>query len=200
MGTTATQPSLWDRSRQAVVASIFDTAMRLFAEQGYEATTIAQIAKEAGISQRSLFRYFGTKEDIVCGEQEELGELMRATVEAQPAAATPWEALRAGFEVLMEAHGDPGQLLEITALIFDTPPLRARYTQKRLRWQEMVLPAVTARMADGKGAGPGLELRAAAVTATVFACVDAATEAWVRSGGSADLAALYDEALAAIRG
>ncbi|KOU16873.1 hypothetical protein ADK52_32770 [Streptomyces sp. WM6372] len=200
MGTTATQPSLWDRSRQAVVASIFDTAMRLFAEQGYEATTIAQIAKEAGISQRSLFRYFGTKEDIVCGEQEELGELLRATVEAQPAAATPWEALRAGFEALMEAHGDPGQLLEITTLIFDTPPLRARYTQKRLRWQEMVLPAVTARMAAGKGPGAVPELRAAAVTATVFACVDAATEAWVRGGGSADLAALYDEALAAVRG
>ncbi|MFF4298828.1 TetR/AcrR family transcriptional regulator [Streptomyces vinaceus] len=198
MGTTATQPSLWDRSRQAVVASIFDTAMRLFAEQGYEATTIAQIAKEAGISQRSLFRYFGTKEDIVCGEQEELGELLRRTVEAQPAAATPWEALRAGFEVLMEAHGDPGRLLEITTLIFATPPLRARYTQKRLRWQEMVQPAVTARMPAGEGPVP--QVRAAAVTATVFACVDAATEAWVRSGGSADLAALYDEALAAVRG
>ncbi|KMO95835.1 TetR/AcrR family transcriptional regulator [Streptomyces roseus] len=198
MGTTATQPSLWDRSRQAVVASIFDTAMRLFAEQGYEATTIAQIAKEAGISQRSLFRYFGTKEDIVCGEQEELGELLRATVEAQPAAATAWEALRAGFEVLMEAHGEPGKLLEITTLIFDTPPLRARYTQKRLRWQELVQPAVTARMPAGEGPLP--QVRAAAVTATVFACVDAATEAWVRSGGSADLATLYDEALAAVRG
>ncbi|MFE2877585.1 TetR/AcrR family transcriptional regulator [Streptomyces roseus] len=198
MGTTATQPSLWDRSRQAVVASIFDTAMRLFAEQGYEATTIAQIAKEAGISQRSLFRYFGTKEDIVCGEQEELGELLRATVEAQPAAATAWEALRAGFEVLMEAHGDPGRLLEITTLIFDTPPLRARYTQKRLRWQELVQPAVTARMPAGEGPLP--QVRAAAVTATVFACVDAATEAWVRGGGSADLATLYDEALAAVRG
>ncbi|MFB6812318.1 TetR/AcrR family transcriptional regulator [Streptomyces sp. NPDC056387] len=197
MGTTATQQTLWDRSRQAVVASIYDTAMRLFAEQGYEATTIAQIAKEAGISQRSLFRYFGTKEDIVCGEQEELGELLRATVEAQPAAATAWEALRAGFVVLMDAHGEPGQLLEITTMIFDTPSLRSRYTQKRLRWQEMVLPAVAARM--GAGEGPIPEVRAAAVVATVFACVDAATEAWVRSGGRADLPVLYDEALAAVR-
>ncbi|WP_030388575.1 TetR/AcrR family transcriptional regulator [Streptomyces sp. NRRL S-241] len=198
MGTTATQPSLWDRSRQAVVASIFDTAMRLFAEQGYEATTIAQIAKEAGISQRSLFRYFGTKEDIVCGEQEEHGELLRAAVEAQPAAATPWQALRAGFEALMDAHGSAEQLLEITSLIFGTPSLRARYTQKRLRWQELVLPAVTARMTAGEG--PVSEVRAAAVVATVFACVDAATEAWVRSGGRTDLASLYDEALAAVRG
>ncbi|KPI01122.1 TetR/AcrR family transcriptional regulator [Streptomyces sp. NPDC086989] len=198
MGTTATQQTLWDRSRQAVVASIYDTAMRLFAEQGYEATTIAQIAKEAGISQRSLFRYFGTKEDIVCGEQEELGELLRATVEAQPAAATAWEALRAGFVVLMDAHGEPGQLLEITTMIFDTPSLRSRYTQKRLRWQEMVLPAVAARMGAGEGLIP--EVRAAAVVATVFACVDAATEAWVRSGGRADLPVLYDEALAAVRG
>ncbi|MFD0392805.1 helix-turn-helix domain-containing protein [Streptomyces nogalater] len=45
--------TLWERSRQVAVQAILDTAVRLFAEQGYEQTTIAQIAREAGISQRS---------------------------------------------------------------------------------------------------------------------------------------------------
>ncbi|MEV7723618.1 TetR family transcriptional regulator [Streptomyces sp. NPDC087917] len=197
MGTSGTQPTLWDRSRQAVVASIFDTAMRLFDEQGYESTTIAQIAKEAGISQRSLFRYFGTKEDIVCGEQDELGEMLRTVVESQPAGATPWEALRAGLLAILEAHGTPEEVLRMTTLIFNTPSLRARYTQKRWHWQESVLPGIAARMAGDDGPVP--EVRAAAVVATVFACADAATEAWIRSAGRADPAALYDEALAAVR-
>ncbi|MFJ5546628.1 TetR/AcrR family transcriptional regulator [Streptomyces sp. NPDC093225] len=202
MGTTAPQPTttaptLWDRSRQAVVASIHDTAMRLFDEQGYEATTIAQIAKEAGISQRSLFRYFGTKEDIVCGEQDGFGEVLRETVEAQPAEATAWQALRAGLVAIMDAHGSPEQVLRIMGLIFGTPSLRARYVQKRLLWHEEVLPAVLARMPAG---APDPELRAEAVLATVFACADAATEAWIRAGGQGDPAALYDEAVAAVRG
>src|SRR5579884_4051965 len=84
--------TLWDRSRQVAAQAILDTAVRLFAEQGYEQTTIAQIAREAGISQRSLFRYFGTKEDLVCGDQDALGELLKQTVEQQPAEVSAWDA------------------------------------------------------------------------------------------------------------
>ncbi len=81
---------LVERSRQVAAQTVLDTAVRLFAEQGYEQTTIAQIAREAGISQRSLFRYFGTKEDLVCGDQEALGELLKRTVEQQPAEMSAW--------------------------------------------------------------------------------------------------------------
>ncbi|MFJ8544166.1 TetR/AcrR family transcriptional regulator [Streptomyces sp. NPDC093586] len=190
--------TLWDRSRQVAVQAILDTAIRLFAEQGYEQTTIAQIARETGISQRSLFRYFGTKEDLVCGDQDALGELLKRTVEQQPAEMSAWDALRAGFEVLLTANHTPERALELSRLIFHTPSLHARYIEKRLRWQAALVPAVQARL--GTAPGPAPDPRARAVIATVFACADTATELWVAHDGRLDLADLYDQCLAAVRG
>ncbi|WP_416982660.1 TetR/AcrR family transcriptional regulator [Streptomyces sp. T028] len=190
-------PTLWDRSRQVAVAAILDTALRLFAERGYEETTIAQIAKEAGISQRSLFRYFGTKEDLVCGDQEALGELLKNTVDAQPADASPWDALRAGFAAVLVANHTPERVLQISTLILDTPSLRARSIEKRLRWQAALVPGIEARM--GIPSGPVPDPRALAVIATAFACLDTATELWVRTGGNTDVTTTYDQALTAVR-
>ncbi|ANP51232.1 AcrR family transcriptional regulator [Streptomyces griseochromogenes] len=190
--------TLWDRSRQVAAQAILDTAVRLFAEQGYEQTTIAQIAREAGISQRSLFRYFGTKEDLVCGDQEALGLLLKRTVEQQPAEVSVWDALRAGFEVVLTADHTPERVLELSRLIFDTPSLHARYIEKRLRWQAELVPVIQARL--GTGSGPAVDAPAKAIVATVFACVDTASELWARSDGRLDLADLYDQCLAAVRG
>lgn len=191
--------TLWDRSRRAVVAEIVDTALALFAEQGYEATTMAQVATRAGVSQRSLFRYFGTKEDLVCGEQEALGDVLVSTVAAQPPEVSTWDALRAGFTTILTASDHtPQRVLEISTLIFDNPPLRARYFEKRLRWQRALVPVVEKRMGIESGEVP--DARAMGVIATVFACVDTATELWVRHGGKADAFELYEQALAAVRG
>ncbi|MCX2952935.1 TetR/AcrR family transcriptional regulator [Lentzea sp. NEAU-D7] len=191
--------TLWDRSRQAVVAEIVDTALKLFAEQGYEATTMAQVATSAGVSQRSLFRYFGTKEDLVCGDQDALGDLLVATVEAQPPEVSTWDALRAGFTTILTASNHtPQRVLEISTLIFENPPLRSRYFEKRLRWQRALAPVVEKRMGIESGEIP--DARAMGVIATVFACVDTASELWVRHGGKADAFELYEQALAAVRG
>jgi AcrR family transcriptional regulator len=198
METTPPTASLWDRSRQAVVTEITDTALGLFADQGYEATTIGQIAKQAGVSQRSLFRYFGTKEDLVCGDQDGLGEVLLTAVTSQPPEVSAWDALRAGFLTLTTANHTPQRLLEITTLIFTNPPLRARYLEKRLKWQASLVPVIEARM--GIESGPLPDPRAMGVIATVFACVDAASELWVRHEGAADPFELYDRALAAVRG
>ena len=143
-GTSPRRPAatLWDRSRRAVIAEVVDTALALFAEQGYEATTIAQIASRAGVSQRSLFRYFGSKEDLVCGAQDELGELLLDTVAAQPPDASAWDALRAGFIAISSAQHTVERVLEITTLIFANPLLRARYLEKRLAWRASLVPVV----------------------------------------------------------
>lgn len=198
MDTPRQPTTLWDRSRQAVVAGIVDTALALFAEHGYESVTVGQIAKQAGVSQRSLFRYFGTKEDLVCGDQDGLGQLLVSSVEAQPAELSPWDALRAGFAAISSAKHTPEQVLEITTLIFDNPPLRSRYHEKRLKWQAALVPVIEARL--GIESGPTPDPRAVGIIATVFACVDAASELWVRQAGKADPFALYDEMLAAVRG
>jgi AcrR family transcriptional regulator len=194
---TGAPTTLWDRTRQLASQEILETALRLFTEQGYDETTIAQIAREAGVSQRTLFRYFGTKEDLLGGNQNRFGQVLTDTISEQPAETGVWEALRAGVAAALALHGSREQALERFRLLHNTPSLRAGWLEKRLRFQEDLLPLVEARMGVAVGsANP----RARAVIATALACLDAASMAWVGNDGTGDIMDLYDECLAAVRG
>ena len=194
-GKGATTPTLWDRTRQLAAQEILQTALRLFTQQGYDETTIAQIAREAGVSQRTLFRYFGTKEDLIGGSQERFVTLLTETVRKQPVDAGAWEALRAAFEAALSLHASREQALERFRLVHHTDSLRAAYLGKRVRCQEELLPLLEARLAPS-GTDRG---QARAIVATAFACFDAATATWLEGNGRGDILDLYDRGLAAVR-
>jgi AcrR family transcriptional regulator len=182
-----------------VRAEIGGAAMRLFLEQGFEGTTMEQIANEVGISRRSLFRYFGTKEDIVLGNLVEAGEAVRDALEIRPAAEPPWEALRAAIGSLALApEYSPERNLKISKMLYGTPSLRAAHLEKQLRWQELLVPNI--RMRLGAETGDASDPRARAIVACALTCLDVAVETWTRSDGEEDIAGLYDRAVAAVRG
>lgn len=188
--------TLWDRSRQLASREILDTALRLFTEQGYDETSIAQIAREAGVSQRTLFRYFGGKEDLLGGDQQRFGQVLADTIGEQPAESDVWDVLRAGIVAVLALHESREQALKRFRLLHETASLRAGWLEKRLRFQDELLPLVTARM---PGTDSDRKLRARAVIATAFACLDAATMTWVGDDGDGEIMALYDACLAAVR-
>lgn len=193
----ATPATLWDRTRQLASEEILETALRLFTEQGYDATTIAQVAREAGVSQRTLFRYFGTKDDLLGDNPHRFGHVLTNTISNQPAETGVWEALRSGLVAVLALQDSREGALERFRLLHDTASLRAGYLEKRLRIQEDLLPLVEARMDTVVGSA---DPRARAVIATAFACLDAASMTWVDNGGKGDIIDLYDECLAAVRG
>ncbi|WP_153029770.1 TetR/AcrR family transcriptional regulator [Amycolatopsis sp. YIM 10] len=188
-----TAGTLWDRTRQLASREIQETALRLFTEQGYDETTIAQIAKEAGVSQRTLFRYFGTKEDLLGGDQNRLWQVLADTISEQPPEFEVWEVLRAGIAAVQALHDNREQALKRFRLLHGTASLRAGWLEKRLRFQEDLLPLVKTRIY-------ATDASVRAIIATVFACLDAASITWVANGGEGDLMDLYDECLAAVRG
>ena len=193
----SSQETLWTRSRQAVYAEITSVAMNLFLEQGFEQTTIDQIAATAAISRRSFFRYFGTKEDIVLGDLASQGILLRDTLEAIPLAVPPWEAIR---EALRQADGLTQQrdiMLKIAKMMYETPSLRARSIEKHLQWQELLVPNIRLRL--GIDADDQMDPAADAIVSSAIACLDVAGQLWMRTGGTADLADLYDRAVLAVR-
>ena len=194
---TGAPTTLWDRTRQLASQEILETALRLFTEQGYDETTIAQIAREAGVSQRTLFRYFGTKEDLLGGGQDRFGQVLMDTISEQPADAGVWEALRAGVAAVLALHDSREQALERFRLLHNTASLRAGWLEKRLRFQENLLPLIETRM-DAATGNEGAKARA--VIATAFACLDAASMTWVANDGKGEIMDLYDECLAAVRG
>lgn len=171
--------------------------MRLFLERGFDATTIDQIAEAAGISRRSFFHYFPTKEDVVFGDLAALGETLKSALEARPAGETAWDALRAAFQTLEQTEQSPEIALAVAQMYRDTPSLRARHLEKHLRWQELLAPDVARRLRTRRRAGP--DPRPRAIIAAALACLDTAVDAWLESDGTADLEQLYDEAVAAVR-
>ena len=87
-----TTPGLRERKKARTRWAIQEHALRLFAEQGYDATTVDQIAAAAEISPSTFFRYFPTKEDVVV--QDEFDEVFVEAFRAAGAAPDPLEALR----------------------------------------------------------------------------------------------------------
>ncbi|HZZ53933.1 MAG TPA: TetR family transcriptional regulator, partial [Trebonia sp.] len=86
------QTSLRERKKARTRAAIREHALRLFREQGYDATTVEQIAAAAEVSPSTFFRYFPTKEDVVL--QDGFDDRMFEAFDRQPPSLTPIAALR----------------------------------------------------------------------------------------------------------
>jgi AcrR family transcriptional regulator len=190
----------WQQSRQAVREKVVETGMRLFIKQGFDATTTTQIAEEVGISSRSLFRYFATKEDLVLGHLTPQGAVVAAALAARPADESPWDALRAAFEALRGPGYNEEHQLVLTKMIYGTPTLRARYMDKRMNWLALLAPEVARRLRTASEMSDGdLELSARAIVTTALMCLSLAAEAWAVQDGAVDIGALYDTAITAVR-
>ena len=124
-GNQRTQ-GLRERKKAKTRAAIQRHALRLFQEQGYEATTVEQIAETAEVSPSTFFRYFPTKEDVVL--YDDLDPILFAAFEAQPAELTPIQAmrraLRQAFASVPAAEAE--QQWERGRLILAVPELRMR--------------------------------------------------------------------------
>lgn len=199
VAVTPATPGLRARTRRAVQAEIGAAATRLFLAQGFDATTMEQIAREAGVSRRSLFRYFSTKEDIVLGKLVEEGLAVRDALEARPASEPPWDALRAAFASLaLDPEYSAERNLRLSRMVCDTPSLHASHLEKQLRWQELLIPNIQMRL--GGAPGDASDPRARAIVASAVTCLNVAIEIWVQRNGAADIGQLYDQAVAAVRG
>ena len=179
-------------------AEIAAVAMRLFLEQGFEKTTVEQIAAAAGLSRTSFFRYFGSKEDVVLGHLEEVGQRVLDALVARPAAEPAWQALRNAFGPLLEEGSAlPEQGLAQARMLRDTPSLKARQLGKQTGWQDLLAPEVARRLGV-PAAAP--DPRPRALVAAALGCVNAAVDVWTATGGAASLPALLDQAMSALAG
>ena len=80
-------------------------AVDLFTEQGYDATTVAQIAERAGVTRSTFFRYFPDKRDVLMAGQQTLSRLLAEGIAEAPRDASPLEAVAAGLKRVSAAMG-----------------------------------------------------------------------------------------------
>src|ERR1700748_304881 len=96
------QASLRERKKARTRASLREHALRLFREQGYQATTVEQIAAAAEVAPSTFFRYFPTKEDLLL--QDDVDIRMMEAIEQQPSGVGPIAAMRAAMREVLGSY------------------------------------------------------------------------------------------------
>ena len=141
---------LRERKKATTKSTIQQCALQLFSAHGYDATTVEQIAETAGVSRRTFFRYFQTKEDVVLHDAYD--ERIVEAFEAQPPELGLIDALRSAMREMHASMTDSDLLAEKerSKLISSVPEL---YTQSLNKIAQMML-WMTQAMARRLGRNP----------------------------------------------
>lgn len=171
---------------------LLGAALALYRENGYDQTTVAEIAERAGLTERTFFRYFGDKREVLFAGQGRLLELYAATIAAAPEPATPLDmvaaALQAGAPVFEERREFARQR---QAVIDSHPELQEREQLKRA--------STAAAMTEALQRRGVAELAASLAAEVAVIAFKTAFSRWVRDPGAPGLSQLIEEALAELR-
>jgi AcrR family transcriptional regulator len=187
---TESEPDWRQRKKNATRDRIRASALRLFAEQGYEATTVEQIAVAAGVSHMTFFRYFPAKEDVALSDSYDplIAGLLEQTPAEWPLAERIRAALLQGLGQLHDADRDT--LLAQNRLIVSTPALRERLWASQMDAQQLILGALGA----GQAGNPQPSFQDRVTVAACLAAAATAILAWVENDGTPALPSLIDQA------
>lgn len=170
------------------------TALRLFRERGFDATTVDELAEASGIGRRTFFRYYASKNDVVWGDFENgLAELRRHL--EQDRERPLLDALRRAilaFNTVPDEHLDDHR--QRMSLILRVPALQAHSTLRYADWRGVI--------AEHAAQHTGQPVTALLPQLVAYTCLGAALtayEQWLADAAS-DLPALLDGALSALDG
>ncbi len=171
-----------------------EAAMALFEEHGYDRTTVGDIAVRAGLAERTFFRYFTDKREVLFARSEELEKGIVDVIAAAPRDATPLEAVAAAFEAAgaeLQGREDPALLRARHALVMKHAEIRERELIKLASLAAAVTVALRAR---------GVSEPAASLAAEAgIAVFKVGFERWISRKKPQELAAELRASMAALR-
>ncbi len=180
----------WEPNARGRLAKV---ALALYAEQGFEQTTVAEIAKQAGLTERTFFRHFADKREVLFYGMEMLRDLLVRAVADAPVSAEPIDAviaaLQAAGAMLQE---DPERVRLRDAIVSANPELRERELIKLAAFASAVAGALRDRGVP--------EPAASLVAETGLAVFKVAFARWVSEPGQPDLPAIVRESMEELRG
>ncbi|SDL25980.1 TetR family transcriptional regulator [Streptomyces indicus] len=148
----ASAPGLRERKKQRTRDALVRAALELFTTQGYERTTVDEIVAAVDVSQRTFFRYFAGKEQVVFAVQEMVESRFVESLRARPAHEPPFEALRRS---VLDAWDSIGESIEELVpvemymrcfrMIESTPALLAVQMRRTVETEEEIVRLVAAR-------------------------------------------------------
>jgi AcrR family transcriptional regulator len=190
---TGPEPDWRQRKKAATRDRIRASALRLFSEQGYDATTVEQIAAEAGVSHMTFFRYFPAKEDVALSDSYDplIADLLRQTPATWPLTRRIRTVPHQGLRQVYDADRDA--LLAQNKLIMATPALRERLWASQIATQQLILKALDTDQGDEQAS-----FQARVTVAACLAAVTTAVLTWVEDDGASELPDLIGQAFDAL--
>jgi len=176
---------LRERKKARTRAAIREHALRLFREQGYQRTTVEQIAAAAEVSPSTFFRYFPTKEDLVL--QDDMDTRMLEAFERQPTGLSPVAAIRGAIREVLESYSeaDLDVIRQTTTLAMTVPEVRARAMDEFGRTIAVVSEALAKRAGR-----PADDLAVRTIAGAIIGVIMSITMPW--AGWSSDRQIIMD--------
>jgi AcrR family transcriptional regulator len=138
--------ALQQRKRQLVRQEIAHAAWLLFADRGYEETTVDAIARAAGVARRTFFRYFASKEDVVVGTSDALAEDVLAAFARRPKNEPPLVAIQRAIRPAIASRlKDADEARAIVSLLRESRTLRRAMLERHARLEERLAVLIAER-------------------------------------------------------
>jgi AcrR family transcriptional regulator len=199
MSSSAVQlePARRERKKRQTRDALLQAALALFERQGYDRTAVREITDAVDVSERTFFRYFASKEDLVISFIRERIELFLEFLTARPAAEEPLTAIRQAFHDSLAEQvsvaGDAGEVetyLSVIRLIEATPALLAANFRFLHDHEDEIVGVLAAR----EGVDPATDRRPRLLAAMFGAIGFLASREWREQGcpGPEAMAASFD--------
>lgn len=172
--------SLRERKKQRTRDALVAAGMRLFAEHGFQAVTVADISAQADIAPRTFHRYFPDKVELLFAPDDELRRTVAAALQEAPPGVEPVTVVRSVLAAVAEhMPGSHAELVVRERLIRQAPGLRDRDLAKRAALEELVAEHLAERL----GVGVDQDVRPRWWAGVAFATFTAGYQAWLAQGG-----------------
>jgi AcrR family transcriptional regulator len=177
-----------DQRRAQVRAKLADAALVRFRAQGYSETTVDEIAQDAGVSRRTFFRYFPTKEEVFFSDATFRLAWFDEILRERMPHIDAWTAVTSGIlEVACGLANDPARALEIHALLARSPSLQGWDLRHDQLWE--------VRIRDAFMAGGAPLFRATLIAGAMMGTIRAVLRTWYAEQARSDLVQLGRHAL-----
>ena len=193
-GSEGQGEGLRQRKRRETLERLRDGGIRLFVEKGYAATTVDDIAQAAGISRRTFFYYFKSKDDILLSLQADVGAMLADALRRVPADRRPLDAIREAAVGVCAAIPS-GDMIAIDRLMRESEAVQARKQASYVEQEKALFSALCERWPQPERR-TGLRL----VAMLAIGAMRLASEAFSREGGKRSMPELLNEAFDALAG
>jgi AcrR family transcriptional regulator len=181
----AAKRGLRERKKEQTRQALESAALALFAEKGFDGTTVDEIAEACDVSPRTFFRYYSAKEDVLFADGDERLAGLLAVIAEQPVDAAPLRAVQVAFLTITDEYAQDRERLLLRSRIFDgSSSLRSHKYERQRSWEDALTAVLVER--EQKLGGDASTRRLRLVAGTAMACLRAALDEWLEHGGDID--------------